>query len=86
MSSNNDAVGSYAIDGTDGKLYVLLFNKDTVSRTANIATGTDGGQADLYRFSAKSRLAPAGTLAIDGEGAASLILPARSATLVVVER
>lgn len=86
LSSNGDAVGSYAIDGADGKLYVLLFNKDTVSRTANVVTGTDGGQADLYRFSAKSRLGHAGTASVDAEGKASLKLPARSATLVVVER
>ncbi|WP_438447316.1 glycoside hydrolase family 44 protein [Gorillibacterium sp. sgz5001074] len=83
-TSNRDAVGAYAIDGTDGKLYVLLFNKDTVSREAHVATGENGSEAALYRFNANSRLSAAGAARSDANGQLSLKLPPRSATLVVL--
>ncbi len=85
-SSNADAVGTYSIEGEDGKLFVLLFNKDSVPRTANTSTQAEGGSAaSLYRFDAKSHVAAAGTLAVQEGGLLSVELPARSATLVVIE-
>ncbi|HEY7512387.1 MAG TPA: glycoside hydrolase family 44 protein [Vicinamibacteria bacterium] len=79
-SSNVDQVGAYAIRGGT-MLYLLLFNKDTVART--VAVGMAGGwteTAALFRFSAASRLGPAGSGA-PAAGVLNLTLPARSATL-----
>jgi hypothetical protein len=80
-----DAVGSYAIQRQDGRLYVLLFNRDTAARdaTATIAGATDGN-AVLYRFAAAARLAAAGTVPVAG-GSLGLTLPPRSATLAVID-
>ncbi|WP_158289693.1 glycoside hydrolase family 44 protein [Paenibacillus flagellatus] len=83
-SSNADAVGAYTIEGRDGRLYVLLFNKDTVARQADVnANGSVGGQAQLYRFDAKSHVSAAGEATVGEDGGLSVRLPARSATLVV---
>ncbi|WP_187434089.1 glycoside hydrolase family 44 protein [Paenibacillus methanolicus] len=86
-SSLHDAVGSYAIEGDDGKLYLLLFNKDTVSREVNASAGADrgGASAELYRFDAKSSLGAIGPAPIGAAGELSVKLPARSATLIVVD-
>jgi len=85
VSSLPDAVGSYAIDGSDGKLYVLLFNKDTVTREVNVGLGADAsGSAELYRFDARTRLSAAGAKEVGSDGKLNLRLAARSATLVVV--
>lgn len=85
VSSNVDLVGSYAIRGTDGKLYILLFNKDTaakqVSLTLDGAAAVTRGQ--VYRFDAANRLGSAGELTFPGTGAAVVEAPARSATLIV---
>ncbi|HSS52750.1 MAG TPA: glycoside hydrolase family 44 protein [Thermoanaerobaculia bacterium] len=83
-STSVDAVGAYAVAGAGTRLYVLLFNKDTADRqtTVQVAGGVTRPAA-LYRFAAGSRLAAAGTATPAG-GALSLTLPARSATLVVV--
>lgn len=82
-SSNVDQVGSYAIVSASNVLYLLLFNKDTAPRTVTVtAPGLAPAPFALYRFSATSRLAGAGTAAPSG-GALSLTLPARSATLAV---
>lgn len=84
-SSAADAVGSYAIQRTDGRLHVLLFNRDTAARevTATIA-GASSASASLYRFAAAQRLAAAGTAAVSA-GVLRTTLPARSATLAVVD-
>ncbi|HXK09309.1 MAG TPA: glycoside hydrolase family 44 protein [Vicinamibacteria bacterium] len=82
-SSNVDEVGSYAILSPSNVLYLLLFNKDTVARTAAVTVA--GGlppSFTLYRFSSSSRLASAGT-ATPSSGELDLTLPARSATLAV---
>ncbi len=83
VSADVNAVGAYAIrDG--GHLYLLLFNKDTVARRADLAvTGSIGSSFRLYRFSSSSRLAAAGTATASSATALSLELPARSATLAV---
>ena len=85
-SANVDLVGAYAERGGPGgmTLYLLLFNKDTATQTANVTVaGGLSGTAALWRFSGSARLAAAGTAAPSG-GALSLVLPARSATLAVV--
>ncbi|MEP7009428.1 MAG: glycoside hydrolase family 44 protein [Acidobacteriota bacterium] len=84
-SSEIDGVGSYAIRSADGKLFLLLFNKDTVQRHVDSAlvAGSYIGSATLYRFDGTRRLGLLGTATPSG-GALSLDLPARSATLAVL--
>jgi hypothetical protein len=85
VSSLHDAVGSYTVQGEDGKLYVLLFNKDTVTRAVNVATNdAQASLAKLYRFDAKTSLTSIGQVESSTEGQLALRLPARSATLVVI--
>ncbi|MFS0726810.1 glycoside hydrolase family 44 protein [Paenibacillus sp. 1P07SE] len=80
-----DAVGAYTIEGNDGKTYVLLFNKDTLSRQISLDAGMEGvNAAAMYRFGAVSRLAPAGTVEAGEEGRFELTLPKRTATLLVL--
>ncbi|HEV8580928.1 MAG TPA: glycoside hydrolase family 44 protein [Thermoanaerobaculia bacterium] len=86
LSSDVNAVGAYAIAAGGTRLYVLLFNKDTAERRANVqVTGGLLKPAQLYRFDPAHRLASAGTATPAG-GILSLALPPRSATLVVVDR
>lgn len=83
-SSNRDAVGSYTIKSGDGTKYILLFNKDTAPRMASVKADFGlSGTGKLYRFDAKKRLAPAGTIEGNEDGLA-LRLPAKSATLIVM--
>jgi hypothetical protein len=83
-SSDVDGVGSYAVRAVDGKLFVLLFNKDTVSRdvAVTVAGGVTGVVA-LWRLDG-SGLAGAGTLTGTPTGFAAT-LPARTATLARVQ-
>ncbi|MFN7990335.1 MAG: glycoside hydrolase family 44 protein [Thermoanaerobaculia bacterium] len=84
VSSDVDSVGAYTIQGANGTLHVLLFNKATSSVDAQLsAAGGFGPTASLYRFSGAARLAAAGS-AITGGGPFTLTLPARSATLAVI--
>lgn len=79
-----DAVGAYAIQRDDGRLYVLLFNHDTAARDATTTVaGAATASATLYRFAAASRLSAAGTATVS-DGVLRLTLPPRSATLAVV--
>jgi hypothetical protein len=84
-SSDVDAVGVYAIEG-GGRRYLLLFNKDTRSRHAQVQLASSGWSrpANLVRFDASMRIGPAGTVA-PVAGVLALDLPARSATLAVIE-
>jgi hypothetical protein len=87
VSADVDAVGAYAVRGAGSRLFVLLFNKDTVSREADVQlpAGTLASTpAALYRFDAAHRLAAAGTAAPAGD-LLTVVLPARSATLAVVD-
>jgi hypothetical protein len=80
-------VGAYAVRSAGSRLFVLLFNKDTADRqtTVQFPAGTLSGAAgSLWRFDAAHRLGAAGTVTPSG-GALSLTLPARSATLAVLE-
>jgi|GEM_PF-252982 len=85
-SSLHDAVGSFAIEGTDGKLYTLLFNKDKVARGVEVSGAAGAGASQLYRFDAQTRLSLAGTVQPNGEGKLALKLPAYSATLIVTQQ
>ena len=51
VSSDVDGVGSYAVRAANGKLFVLLFNKDTVARdvTVTVAGGATGS-VGLWRL------------------------------------
>jgi hypothetical protein len=83
-SSDVDGVGSYAVRAADGKLFVLLFNKDTVARdvTVTIAGGVTSN-VDLWRLDAAG-LAAAGALTSTPAGFA-ITLPAQTATLARVQ-
>jgi hypothetical protein len=85
LSSDVDAVGAYAVAGPGARLFLLLFNKDTLDRplSAQIAGGASYTAA-LYRFDGAQRLGTAGA-ATAPAGALSLTLPARSATLAVLD-
>ncbi|MBD0382526.1 glycoside hydrolase family 44 protein [Paenibacillus sedimenti] len=84
VSSNIDAVGAYTIVSPQGKKFVLLFNKDTAPRTAEVKADTSlDGTASIYRFDAKQRLQASGNAQVD-DGMLSIQLPARSASLVVI--
>lgn len=81
VSSDIDGVGAYAVHGAGGRLFLLLFNKDTTGRSTTVqVAGALNRNANLYRFDAASRLGSAGTAALSG-GTLTLSLPARSATL-----
>ena len=83
-SSKVDSVGAYAIDGPDGRLFVLLFNKHTAGETAQLALAGGGDRAGLlYRMTNASAWGAAGAANLTG-GALALALPARSATLLVL--
>jgi Glycoside hydrolase family 44 len=82
-STNVDQVGAYAIVSPANRIQILLFNKDTVARTAAVSVaGGINGAFGLFRFTASARLANAGGATPSGD-VLTLTLPARSATLAV---
>ncbi len=85
VSSAVDGVASYAVRSGGGRLFVLLFNKDTVARevTVTVAGGVTSSNATLWRLDGTG-LAPAGTIAAASSGFVAT-LPARSATLARVQ-
>ena len=84
VSSNVDAVGAYALQDASGRLFLLLFNKDTAVRpvTSTIA-GSGAAEVRLFSFDGTHRLHASGAAAVSG-GSLSLDLPARSATLAEI--
>lgn len=85
LSSNIDAVGTYAVRGPEGTglLYMLLFNKDTLSRSTTVSVaGGLVGSVSLYGFDSGSRLSAMGSLS-QTAGAFTVEMPARSARLAV---
>jgi hypothetical protein len=83
VSSNVNAVGAYAVRRSDGRLYFLLFNKDTEARTVDVTVAeTLSGNLGLYGFDTAHRLQAMGSIA-PGTNSFSLELPARSARLAV---
>ncbi|MCR8630003.1 glycoside hydrolase family 44 protein [Paenibacillus radicis (ex Xue et al. 2023)] len=82
VSTNADMLGAYSIHGADGKVYILLFNKDTLPKKASInITGTSLRQGEVYRFDAGHRLGRVGALQL--EDSFIIDVPERSATLIV---
>jgi hypothetical protein len=83
-STKVDSIGAYAIDGSDGRLFVLLFNKHTAGETALVSVAGGGDRTGaLYRLTGASAWGPAGSASL-AAGALALALPARSATLLVL--
>ena len=83
-ATSNDAEDVTAYAAEDGAVMrVLLFNHDTVARSANVALTSLGGPGTLYRFDGANALALIGPVSTTASGF-SLELPARSASLVVL--
>jgi len=81
-SSDFADVTAYAVE--DGAvLRVLLFNHDVVARSSTVATSSLGGAGSLYRFDGANPLALVGSVPVTSSGF-DLLLPARSASLVVL--
>jgi hypothetical protein len=82
-SEDTDAVGAFAVRGQLGRLWVLLFNKDTAPREARVTVvGGLAGSTEGFRFDPANPLGGLGPVALT-DGGFDLDLPARSATLVV---
>lgn len=82
-SNDPDVVGAYAVTAPGAGLLVLLFNRDVVTRHADVAVagGLDVPPGRLFRFDPTHALAQVSSIAPTGAGF-SLDLPARSANLV----
>lgn len=82
-SSRVDDVGAYAVRGSQGRLWILLFNKATDVRNVE-ATVAGGllGDLTLYGFDGSARLSSLGTHP-QTSGAFTLEMPPRSARLVL---
>ncbi|MFL6233740.1 MAG: glycoside hydrolase family 44 protein [Thermoanaerobaculia bacterium] len=84
VSSDVNGVASYAVRAVNGKLFVILLNKDTVSRDVTVTVnGGVTGAVDLWRLDG-SGLAAAGSIAGSATGFAAT-LPAHTATLARVQ-
>jgi hypothetical protein len=91
VSSQVDSVGAYTVwadnSGTQDRIYVLLFNKDTVQRRVDVALttwGTTGAQPILFRLDELGGLRQVSqSVSVNPKGFI-LDLPARSATLAVL--
>lgn len=83
-SGDVDAVGAYAVRGdAETPLYLLLFNKDTAPRTAEVHTSVAlKPTAQVYRWDATNPLSWVAEITPD-VGGFDIDLPPRSATLVV---
>ena len=83
-STDVDRVGAYAVESPTGDLLLLLFNKSTSAENIVVTIAQPvSGEATIYRFTDGSALGSAGSVAVTA-GATDLVLPARSATLVVL--
>ncbi len=85
-------VGSYAVRGAAGQLWVLLFNHDLAANDTHLTFATPVmGPATLFRFdpaAASNRITAAGMVGVAAGGlglVSNLTLPARTATLVRVQ-
>ncbi len=83
LSSAVDTVASYAIEGADGKMRVVLINHDTAAHSVTVS---DAGAHTiaLYGFDGTTRIGSKGTVTGDGN-TFTVTLGARSATLAVVQ-
>lgn len=81
-----DALGSYAIAGPAGELWILLINRDVAALEADVAIAgsVTPGTAPVFRFDGANPLAAAGSVTVaTGPSAFRTVLPARSVSLVV---
>ncbi|MCJ7755659.1 MAG: hypothetical protein MUP13_13950, partial [Thermoanaerobaculales bacterium] len=84
FSSDVARVGAYAVESPTGDLLLLLINKSTAAEDVQVTIEQPvAGTAPLYRFTDGVALRPAGSVEVT-TGAAVLVLPARSATLMVL--
>lgn len=84
VSSDVNGVASYAVHSANGKLFVLLINKDTVARDATVSVaGGVTSNVSLWRLDGAG-LAPAGTLTSTPTGFTAT-LPARTVILARVQ-
>ncbi len=84
VSSDIDRVGSYAVESATGELLLLLFNKSTTSEDVHFTvTQAAAGTASIFRFTEAEALSGAGTVEV-AAGAFDLVLPSRSASLLVL--
>ena len=87
ISANVDSVGAYAIQSLNNTLYVLLFNKDTASRSVavSVAGGLPAAPVALWGFepAVAGRLGARGT-ATGAAGTFTVTIPARAARLAVL--
>lgn len=82
-SADVDDVGAYAIHRGDGRLFVVLVNKATSERTAQVTVlGGLSGPLEAWSFDGASRWGSRGAVSESG-GVFSIVMPARSAWLVV---
>ncbi|MEM7585004.1 MAG: glycoside hydrolase family 44 protein [Acidobacteriota bacterium] len=81
-----DALGSYAVSGSDSRLWVLLINRETapLEATVGVAQSVQPGNWPIYRFDSSQGLAPAGSVTAGASGFV-VELPARSVTLVAAQ-
>ncbi|MEM9598072.1 MAG: glycoside hydrolase family 44 protein, partial [Acidobacteriota bacterium] len=79
-----DGLGTYAVRGDGGELWVLLINRDTQPLEADVTVqgGLVAGSAPIYRFDSSNPLGAAGTVAVGGASPFTLVLPPRSVSLV----
>jgi len=86
-STDVDEVGAYAIhDQNKGELYVYLFNKYTssLSTAVNVVQGISSS-VQLYQFSSGQNYGSIGSVSASSPNAFVVNLPARSATLAIVQ-
>ena len=85
VSSDVDAVGAYAVHDPSGQLLLYLINKSTTDESVDVSvSGGIQGDVDLYGFDGASSLGYQGSFTPSATGF-TRTLPARSATLAVVE-
>ena len=82
-SSSEADVAAYAAARKDGKTTLMLINKTV--RAQEIAIEGVTGDADVYRYSSADVAAITQLEAVELNAATGLTLPARSATLLVIE-
>ncbi|AVP98921.1 hypothetical protein C7S18_17815 [Ahniella affigens] len=85
-TATND-VGAYAIDQNNGPLFILVFNRDTLSKdlTLNL-NGLNATTYSLYRLSAAGYQTVSNNTEIAGSSVNFPSFPARTANLFVIQR
>ena len=86
-SSAADAIGAYAVDQTAGKLFVLLFNRDTIARTINLSVaGANAVSYDAYRLSASGYSQVAAAVPVVGNALSLVDVGSYTAHLLVINK